>query len=210
MFKQAINTTYDLKDATLEIIIMLLVSFILGYLFRYLLSKKPGTKDESDEVINLSSKLEKMQKDLEIANFEKADLKKTLTLEFSTQIDELKAKLSSNRADLEQCLASKAALKPLSKEIDENLADRGNINDLKIIEGIGPALSKVLNQAGINTFRELADTSEETLRQILSREGSRFKVHDPSTWPEQARLAAEGSWEELKKFQDKINFGLIS
>jgi hypothetical protein len=35
----------------------------------------------------------------------------------------------------------------------------------------------------------------------------RYKSHDPATWPEQAKLAAEGNWEELKKRQDELKGG---
>jgi hypothetical protein len=37
--------------------------------------------------------------------------------------------------------------------------------------------------------------------------GSRFQMHDPSTWPQQSDLAAAGKWDELKALQDKLNAG---
>ncbi len=30
---------------------------------------------------------------------------------------------------------------------------------------------------------------------------------EPGTWPEQAKMAAEGKWDELKKWQDELNGG---
>ena len=210
MFNQKINSTYDLKDATIEIVIILLVSFLLGYLFRYFFTKKSVVIEPTDEAVGLRIQLGKMQMDLNNALREKADIKKSITIEYSYQIDELKAKLTNARADLEQCLAAKASAGNMIKETPENVVDSDRHDDLKIIEGIGPALAKVLNNAGINTFMQLANRDEKTLREILRNEGSRFKVHDPSTWPEQARLASNESWEELKTLQEKINFGLNS
>jgi len=36
---------------------------------------------------------------------------------------------------------------------------------------------------------------------------SRYKMHDPTTWPKQAKLAADGKWDELKKLQDELDGG---
>lgn len=41
------------------------------------------------------------------------------------------------------------------------------LDDLKAIEGIGPKIEGLLNSAGIKTWRELADSSVEVLREIL-------------------------------------------
>lgn len=204
MFKQDVTTTYNLEDATYEIAIMLIVAFLLGYLLRYFMIKKPTVTVATDEAAGLLTQLGKTQTELEKTIKEKAEIKKTVTLEFSTQIEELKAKLSTARNDLEQCLASKAAT--ISQKKSSKISEEPSLpGDLKIIEGIGPALARILNQAGITTFEQLSNYTEEGLRQILSSAGSRFKVHDPSTWPEQARLAANGSWEELKTYQARLN-----
>jgi nucleoid DNA-binding protein len=77
-------------------------------------------------------------------------------------------------------------------------------DDLVIIEGIGPKIAKAFNKAGILTFRQLAETPAEKLRQILH--DAKFPG-DPATWPEQARLAAEGKMDELKKLQESLVAG---
>jgi predicted flap endonuclease-1-like 5' DNA nuclease len=78
--------------------------------------------------------------------------------------------------------------------------------DLKIIEGIGPSIAALLGQAGISTFHQLAETSIERLREILS--AARLgHLADPATWPEQARLAEKGQWDELKQLQDTLSRG---
>lgn len=80
----------------------------------------------------------------------------------------------------------------------------GKKDDLVIIEGIGPKIAIAFNKAGITTFKQLGETPVAKLRQILS--DSKFPG-DPTTWPEQANLAAAGRMEELKKLQEELNAG---
>jgi predicted flap endonuclease-1-like 5' DNA nuclease/regulator of replication initiation timing len=82
-------------------------------------------------------------------------------------------------------------------------------DDLKIIEGIGPKIELLLNGAGIHSFAELADTQVERLKEVLTNAGDRFRMHDPSTWPEQARLAAEGDMAKLKNYQEFLSGGRV-
>ena len=80
-------------------------------------------------------------------------------------------------------------------------------DDLKAIEGIGPATDKLLRENGINSWRELANTSVEKLQEILTAAGSRFGLSDPGTWPKQAELAADGKFDELREYQDFLDGG---
>jgi len=77
-------------------------------------------------------------------------------------------------------------------------------DDLTKIEGIGPKVKGLLNQAGISTFAELAKRTPEQLNDILDVAGSIYKAMDKNSWPKQAGLAAEGKWEELQKLQDEL------
>ena len=78
-------------------------------------------------------------------------------------------------------------------------------DDLKRIEGIGPKISKLLNEAGITTFSQLAASSVSQLDQIVREAG--ISIADPGTWPEQANLAAAGDWEVLRDLQDRLKGG---
>ena len=80
-------------------------------------------------------------------------------------------------------------------------------DDLKIVEGIGPKIEELFNNEGIYTFDELADTSVEKMKAILDAAGSRFQIHNPATWADQAALARDGKWDELKKWQDALYKG---
>lgn len=80
-------------------------------------------------------------------------------------------------------------------------------DDLTKIEGIGPKIASILAENGIRTFKVLADSKVSHLKQILENAGNRFKMHNPTTWPQQSQLAAEGKWEELQVLQDKLDGG---
>jgi predicted flap endonuclease-1-like 5' DNA nuclease len=79
-------------------------------------------------------------------------------------------------------------------------------DDLTLIEGIGPKLSAVLQQAGISTWAKLAQTDIGELQRILDEAGI-AKISDPATWPEQATLAAAGDWDGLEKLQGELKGG---
>jgi predicted flap endonuclease-1-like 5' DNA nuclease len=89
-------------------------------------------------------------------------------------------------------------------QIGADLVDPANI---ELVEGIGPKIAQVLRARGIGSFDALAQASPGTLREILDDQGPAYRIADPSTWPEQARLAAQGSWDELKSLQDSLTAG---
>jgi predicted flap endonuclease-1-like 5' DNA nuclease len=76
-------------------------------------------------------------------------------------------------------------------------------DDLTIVAGIDSSISETLKDNGIHTLSELARTSYGRLNAIL--EGAGLEA-DPGSWAEQARLAAEGEWDELENFQDSLKF----
>jgi predicted flap endonuclease-1-like 5' DNA nuclease len=82
-------------------------------------------------------------------------------------------------------------------------------DDLKRIEGIGPKISSLLQAAGVLTFAQLAETDVSRLKEILDEAGL-GALADPSTWPQQARLAAVGQWGTLQALQDELKGGRAS
>ena len=80
-------------------------------------------------------------------------------------------------------------------------------NDLKIVEGIGPKIEALFNNAGINTWYELSEASIEKLQAILDEGGENYAIHNPSTWAKQALFAYEGKWQELKDWQENLRAG---
>ena len=80
-------------------------------------------------------------------------------------------------------------------------------DDLTIVEGIGPKAAEVLKEAGIDTFAKLATTSAATIKTVLDASSAKVQHLDPTTWGQQAQLAADGKMDELKKLQDELNGG---
>jgi hypothetical protein len=64
-----------------------------------------------------------------------------------------------------------------------------------------------LHSNSITNFKELAATNAKHIKDILDGAGSKFKMHNPASWPEQSKLASDGKWDELSKLQAKLNAG---
>ncbi|MCR9051115.1 MAG: helix-hairpin-helix domain-containing protein [Phaeodactylibacter xiamenensis] len=79
--------------------------------------------------------------------------------------------------------------------------------DLTIFEGIGPMVADALKTAGIGSWGELAAADTDRLREILEASGPNYNMHDPATWPAQARLATEGEWALLQEYQEEMREG---
>lgn len=111
--------------------------------------------------------------------------------------------------------APKAEVKeetPAAEEATETVEEKkeeseSESDDLKKIEGIGPKTMTILNDAGVMSFADLAALEADKIREILAEAGSRYKTMDPTTWPEQSQLAADGKWDELKSLQDELDGG---
>ena len=79
-------------------------------------------------------------------------------------------------------------------------------DDLKRIEGIGPKIEQILQEAGIFTFAQLAAAEVSHLEKIV-REDAGLRIAFPASWPEQASLAAAGDWAALAHLQDELQAG---
>jgi hypothetical protein len=104
-----------------------------------------------------------------------------------------------NKTKTEATLVDYHLDKPLQEHEEEH------VDDLKVIEGIGPKISSVLQDAGISTYNKLANTSVSHLTEILG--DADIRLGDPTTWPEQAKLAAAGEWDSLEALQDELKAG---
>ncbi len=98
--------------------------------------------------------------------------------------------------------AEKAAPKAAAKKAT------GKADDLKKIEGAGPKAAEALVNAGFETFAKVAKATPEELSNVLSEASSRLAHIVTDTWPKQAKLAADGKWDELKELQDRLDGGI--
>lgn len=81
-------------------------------------------------------------------------------------------------------------------------------DDLLIIEGIGPKVKDALTRAGITTFAQVAGMTPDELHRVVKIEAG-VKIVDGATrsWPQQARLLAEGRLAEFKRLVDDLRGG---
>lgn len=104
--------------------------------------------------------------------------------------------------------ARKAAPRPASTRTTSPKPAATSVkDDLTKIEGIGPKINELMNDAGIMSFSDLGSASIATLRSILDNAGPRFTMHDPSSWARQARLAEKDDWVALEKLQETLKGG---
>ncbi len=82
-------------------------------------------------------------------------------------------------------------------------------DDLKIIEGIGPKIASMFKVNDIKTWKELSEVSVARCQEILDSGGNRYKIHDPASWPMQAKMCHEGKWGDLAKWQEAHKRGKL-
>ncbi|MDE3742726.1 30S ribosomal protein S2 [Maribacter polysaccharolyticus] len=81
-------------------------------------------------------------------------------------------------------------------------------DDLTKVEGIGPKAAEAIVNAGITSYAQLAEADIDNIKEILTEANSRMAHLDPTSWPKQAKMAAEGKWDELKEWQDNTKGGV--
>jgi len=114
-----------------------------------------------------------------------------------------KAKAKSKAPAVKAEPKAKAEAKAPAKKAAPKKAT-GKADDLKKIEGIGPKIAETLVAAGIASFADLAKTKSAKISEIIADVRGN---HVTDTWPAQAQLAADGKWDELKKWQDELDGG---
>jgi len=127
------------------------------------------------------------------------------TIDYTAKIKGLEAELAACRKEKSNLAAGAAATVAsfATTKVDDSVKD-----DLTKVEGIGPKIKGLLNDDSIWSFKQLSETATTKLQKILDDAGPRYRVHNPKTWAAQAKLAAEGKWDELTKWQDELKGGL--
>lgn len=174
------------------ILIPIIVGIICGIL-GYLLGKLNSKEDDS-----LSTTL---QADL--------DACKANTKSLNTKISSLEADLAAAHAKVSASVPKSFIAEVPKIAFDSALAEnvlgkKIKQDDLKIVEGIGPKIEALFNEAGIKTWYDLSESSTEKLQSILDAGGENYAIHNPSTWAKQALLAYEGKWQDLKDLQENL------
>jgi len=114
------------------------------------------------------------------------------------EADELRTKVAELEADHGSAPDTGTDGPPDVEAAREVLGAKVTADDLTVVEGVGPKIAGLLSDAGIDSWRALADADVERLRLVLAAAGPRYRMHDPSSWPTQGRLLAEGRWQDFK------------
>lgn len=167
-----------------------IISGVLGYFFGK--SDAPSSSDNFFELNSLEIENAKLKSDLETCRkkLDAVDIK-SKSLHLDPEIKSFQRK--------EFHFQAQHAKATFGKAIKEN--------DLKLIEGIGPKIEELFHNYNIKTWRSLSETSVDKCQEILNSGGSRYRIHDPASWPMQAKMAYEGHWEQLYIWQEKHKAG---
>tara|TARA_B100001146_G_C16131239_1_gene412486 strand:- start:279 stop:962 length:684 start_codon:yes stop_codon:yes gene_type:complete len=115
-------------------------------------------------------------------------------------------KEEAKKAEPKKETKAKAETKAPAKKAAPKKAAKAD--DLKKIEGVGPKAAEAMVAAGLDTFAKVAKAKPEAIATILSEASSNLAHLVTDTWPKQAKLAADGKWDELKELQDKLDGGI--
>lgn len=205
-----------------------LLPFLLGLLLGWLLWSKykkyislyESTKRDLDTA---NAKIAKLEDDLRKCRLGRSDLDSQIAL-LKGQLKEANGKVT--RMDIAtpkvhtESIVSNVAANPVEKEVSttneitppaismDKFAALKEDN-LQIVEGIGPKMNEVLNNSGVNTWSQLAAKSATDLRATLDTYSDKYRIIDPSTWSDQAKLATEGKWQELIDLQKQLDTGKV-
>ncbi len=80
-------------------------------------------------------------------------------------------------------------------------------DDLTLIEGVGPKAAEALAEGGLATFAAIAAATPEEISAVLEAAEGSFNALVPTTWPQQAQLAADGKMDELQELKDNLKGG---
>jgi len=158
---------------------------LLGYLWG---KGKREVIDNSAEIKALENKNAKLKADLDACN-----KKLSASAKAQAPTSALAAAATGIAFD---AAAAKAAF---GKRIKQD--------DLKIVEGIGPKIEGLFHNFDITTWKALSEASVDKCQEVLKSGGERYRIHDPASWPMQAKMAYEGKWNDLVKWQDEHKAG---
>lgn len=163
-------------------------------LFGYFIGKgKNFPIDHTSEVNTFKDKIVRLEKDLAVCNqqlSQKVEL--VVPAKPIAPIKAAEALLPFNAQ------AAKAALGKTVKR-----------DDLRIVEGIGPKIQQLFHSHNIKTWKDLSETAVAKCQEILDNGGAPYKIHDPASWPMQAKMAYEGKWKDLHKWQEEHKRGKL-
>jgi len=156
-------------------------------------SEKQGEKEDKEEAKTEAPKTEAKKEAKAEPVVEKAPAVEETVAAVKEEVKEEAPKKEAKK----EAAPKKAAKAKASKE-----------DDLTKIEGVGPKAAEALTNAGLDTFAKVAKAKADKMKEILTEASSRMAHLDPTSWPKQAKMAADEKWDELKAWQDNAKGGV--
>lgn len=130
------------------------------------------------------------------------------------QLKDQNARLATELAACREELKTQEVSQSIAYSFDAKVArkefgKRVRQDDLKLIEGIGPKIEGLFHNFDIKTWKSLSETPVAKCQEVLDSGGDRYKVHDPASWPMQAKMAYEGKWKALARWQEEHKHGKL-
>jgi predicted flap endonuclease-1-like 5' DNA nuclease len=101
----------------------------------------------------------------------------------------------------------KVTKKPKSKTVKVKTTPVIIKEDLTKVEGIGKKIEALLYKNKVHSYKQLSKATITGLKAILESGGNKFSMHNPGSWPKQAKLAADGKWHDLELLQLHLKGG---
>ncbi len=177
----------------------LLLAFILGLVIGYFVKTRTGRGAKAATTARATPAASVMNATVNVPVNAPSNAPATTTVNASA------ATKTTTKTAPRKAAAKAAALDLVAAKTE--LGTTVKVDDLKLIEGIGPRIEALFKADGVVTWRELSKANVERLQGVLDAAGPRYTMHNPASWPKQAGLLADGKWADFKTLTDKLKDG---
>ena len=201
-------------------ILGIIVAWIIEGLFYVLYWKKRSNKvaasaapvnllDTNSDTSTLDKKIAELEDQISTHEKDLASTAEKLT-DAEAQVTKLEATLEEKNNELDTLAKEMAEITTAAEGSGDSVTvtaeplANDHVNDLSVINGIGPKLREALNDIGIQNFNQLVAADIEELMATLKDKGVRFSPNNAKTWSQQATLAAQGDFAGLKDLQAEL------
>lgn len=164
-------------------------------------AKKSDGKDEAKPVANKQTKEAKVEAKAKAAPVEKAAAPKPKTEETAPKEEapkktETKAKVDKEEEEISENLVTRAEHRAEDQHIEIDVdkllhsvgtATKADADDLKEINGIGPAYEERLNEVGVYTYEQLSKLKAADRDELSALEGITREKIESEEWVKQAK-----------------------
>lgn len=192
---------YTLMKGLIWILLALLLGIVIGWLLRSVTARRQIIRARAHNVD--MAELERLRG--RVANLE------PIVAERDRLLMEQAASSTGEYTQQSDVAAEpppiESASPPARPDVETGRAVLGRpieLDDLKVVEGIGPKIEELCHGIGIRTWWDLSTTEVSLLRTMLDDAGTRFRTQEPGTWPEQAKLLASGRWDEFRALTERL------